>query len=263
MIAFDATAPVPHWNASTDRGAVLAFSTRAGGVSRAPFDTLNLGRSTEDDPEAVMENRRRFLQTLGLDRGRLSTAGQVHGARAVEVTGAGHVEACDALWTRTPGVALAVTAADCMPILYRAPGVVAAAHAGWRGIAGRLPRLTLDAIVTGTGHAPADVVVALGPCIRACCYVVQADVARRFGAKAVQRRDGALHLDLITAVRDQLLDAGIRKEAISDAGVCTACDVERCFSHRRDHGRTGRMWGVVAIRDGTPEARTAHERARV
>src|SRR5215510_13742216 len=134
MWILDPDAAVPHWRQrERDPGAVLLFSTRRGGVSRAPFDTLNLGRSTEDDTAAVRENRARLLRLADLAPDRLATAGQVHGARVVEVVAPGHHAECDALVTRVPGVVLAVTTADCMSLLYHAPGVVAAAHSGWRG----------------------------------------------------------------------------------------------------------------------------------
>src|SRR5881394_2211252 len=146
-ISADDQRPVPLWQPDhDDPDAVLAFTTRRGGVSVPPFDTLNLGRSTDDRPEAVAENRARALRAARLDPARLATAGQVHGARVVEARAAGHLEACDALVTRVRGLALAVTSADCLPILFAAPGAVAAAHAGWRGAAAGIPRATLDAL---------------------------------------------------------------------------------------------------------------------
>src|SRR5262252_6148695 len=123
MWTLDETTTVPHWRPRRRRpGAVLLFSTRRGGVSRAPYDTLNLGRSTEDHAEAVRENRERLLRLASLEPDRLATAGQVHGARVVEVVAPGHHPECDALVTRVPGVVLAVTTADCMALLYQAPG---------------------------------------------------------------------------------------------------------------------------------------------
>src|SRR5690349_10547958 len=114
----DAASPVPMWRPQRPSGATLAFTTRAGGVSPAPFDTLNLGRSTADAPERVAENRRRVLRALELDPDRLATAGQVHGRDVRRVTAPGHHNDCDALVTRETRLALAVTTADCMPILY-------------------------------------------------------------------------------------------------------------------------------------------------
>src|SRR5262245_39271099 len=112
---------VPAWRIERDRGAALAFSTRQGGVSEGPYQTLNLGRSTADRPEAVEENRRRLLASLDLDPHRLATAGQVHGIRVTRVTHPGLHAECDALVTTVPGLALAVTGADCLPLLYETP----------------------------------------------------------------------------------------------------------------------------------------------
>src|SRR6516164_4310315 len=119
MWTLDQTTSIPHWRPQDrSRDAVLIFSTRRGGVSRAPFDSLNLGRSTEDEAAAVHVNRERLLRLATLAPDRLATAGQVHGARVVEVVAPGHHADCDALVTRHPGVVLAVTTADCMSLLY-------------------------------------------------------------------------------------------------------------------------------------------------
>lgn len=238
--------PLPLWRTSEPlRDAVLAFSTRRGGVSSAPFDTLNLGRSTVDDPAAVAENRSRLLACLGTTTDHLATAGQVHGTRVVEVTAPGHTPECDALLTTVPGLALAVTTADCMSLLFTAPGAVAAAHAGWRGTADGMPVAALAALRERTGARPDAIRVHIGPCIRGCCYEVGADVAERFPAAAVRRVDGSTRLDLPTAARIALLAAGLPEDCLFDTGACSACEPHWYFSHRRDAGRTGRMWGVA------------------
>src|SRR5260221_8377476 len=132
MWTLDRGALVPLWRPrAATPGAVLLFSTRLGGVSPSPYDTMNLGRSTEDDPAAVTQNRERLLGAAGLSPTRLATAGQGPGAPGGEVTRPGHHPDCDALATRVPGTVLAVTTADCMSILYQGPGAVAAAHRGW------------------------------------------------------------------------------------------------------------------------------------
>ena len=249
MWTLDRDAALPLWRRpEPSSAAVLLFSTRRGGVSRPPYDQLNLGRSTADDPEAVVENRERMLRYAGLLPATLATAGQVHGARVVEVLAPGHHPACDALVTRTPGVTLAVTTADCMSILYSAPGVVAAAHSGWRGTADDLPRIALDAVCRLAGCAPDDVRVTFGPAIRGCCYEVGEDVASRFPAAALRPSAGRPKLDLPTAAGLALREAGVRAEALEDLGACTSCDPALYYSHRRDRGLTGRHWGVAALR---------------
>ncbi|MCE9626305.1 MAG: peptidoglycan editing factor PgeF [Candidatus Eisenbacteria bacterium] len=248
MWILDDSAATPFWRPRTPRpGTVLLFTTRRGGTSRAPYDTLNLGRSTEDDPAFVLANRERLLLAAGLDPARLATAGQVHGTRVVEVEGPGHHADCDALVTRVPGVTLAVTTADCMSLLYSAPGVVAACHSGWRGTVDGMPAATLEAVCRLAGCAPDAVHVAIGPAIRGCCYEVGEEVASRFPAAAVRRTGVKPHLDLPTAARLALEAAGVAPNALHDTGACTACEAHHYFSHRRDHGLTGRHWGVAAL----------------
>ncbi len=249
MWSLDADAHLPLWRPADAPGAILAFTTRRGGVSPPPYDALNLGRSTADRPEAVAENRRRLLAALGLEPGRLATAGQVHGT-AVAVAGApGHYDGCDVLLTRSPGLALAVTTADCLPILLVAPGAVAAAHSGGRGTAAGAPREAMRALLAASGAPVTRLSVHFGPCIRPCCYQVGPEVASRFPAEAVTRVDGTWRLDLAAAARLQLIAEGLPEEALTDTGACTACPRAPYFSHRRDRGLTGRQWGVAALRD--------------
>jgi len=249
MWTLDTHTTVSHWRPEPSQpDATLIFSTRHGGVSAPPFDTLNLGRSTQDDPVAVSENRSRLLRVAGLDPAHLATAGQVHGARVVEVESPGHVPECDALVSRVPGLALAVTTADCMSLLYHVPGAAAAAHAGWRGVAAGMPVATLEALVRLVGSPPSAATVHFGPCIRGCCYEVGEDVARQFPADALRPGTGRPHLDLPTAARMALRAAGVPEERIHDTGDCTACSPHGYFSYRRDAARTGRQWGVAAVR---------------
>jgi YfiH family protein len=251
-----ADAALPLWLPSApDPHSVRAFTTRRGGVSDPPWDTLNLGLSAGDRPESVVENRRLLLDTCGLQPASLATAGQVHGRTVRTVSCPGHHSGCDALLTSTPGVTLAVSAADCMSLLYTAPGTVAAAHVGWRGASAGLPAAALHA-VRAAAQAPAGSVrVALGPCIRSCCYEVRAGVAHRFPASAVRANAGRLYLDLPAVARLQLLEAGLPPSSFEDTGACCACEPRWYFSHRRDAGRTGRLWGLVALR---AEGRSSH-----
>lgn len=244
-------APVPLWlPVVPSPGFVLAFSTRRGGVSPPPWDTLNLGRSTPDEPARIEENRRRFLEASALDPALLATAGQVHGRMVTRIDTPGHSPGCDALVTTTPGLALAVTTADCMSILYTAPGAVAAAHSGWRGTAEGMPRVALEALCAAAGVGPDQVVVHFGPCIRACCYEVGSEVAGRFHSEDVEPRDGRWRLDLPGAAARALREAGVTPDHIEDTGACTACEPHWYYSHRRDAGATGRHWAVAALRAG-------------
>jgi YfiH family protein len=250
MWTFDASARIPCWRATrAPGGVVLAFSSRRGGTSAAPFESLNLGRSTSDLPEHVTENRARLLGSLGVPPDSLATAGQVHGARVVEVLAPGHQPECDALLTTVTGLALAVTTADCMALLFTAPGAVAAAHAGWRGAGAGMPQAALAALRARTGCGPSDITVHIGPCIRGCCYEVGDEVASRFPDAALRRVAGRARLDLPTAATISLREAGVPAHAIHDTGACTACEPHWYFSHRRDAGATGRQWGVAVLAD--------------
>jgi YfiH family protein len=250
---------VPLWRPKAPApGATLVFSTRRGGVSASPFESLNLGLSTADSRDAILENRRLLLLASGLSPGSLATAGQVHGAHVAFVSEPGHTPDCDALVSNVPGLALAVTTADCMSLLYRAASdpssseagtttAAGAAHAGWRGTADGMPVRTLEAVCSVGRCDPAGVQVHIGPCIRGCCYEVGEEVAARFPAAALRRPGPKPYLDLPTVARLALEAAGVPATAIHDTGACTACEPYWYFSHRRDEGRTGRLWGVAAV----------------
>jgi len=247
MWTLDRDPLLPLWRATRGPGFRMVSTTRQGGISAPPYHALNLGRSTADRPEAVAENRRRVLAAVGSTPECLATAGQVHGRRVVTVDAPGHVPDCDALVTTRPGLVLAVTTADCMPLLYSAPGVVAVAHSGWRGTAAGMPAAALAAACAAAGLAPAGIVVHLGPCIRACCYEVGEEVAAAFPGSAVRRDRSRPRLDLPRAARDQLEEAGLPRDSVIDCGACTACEPEWYFSHRRDGPASGRHWTIAAL----------------
>jgi YfiH family protein len=242
----------PLWRFSARSAATLAFSTRLGGVSAAPYDTLNIGRSTADRPEAVTENRRRVLVAAGLEPDCVATAGQVHGAAVIRALEPRLHPECDALVTTEPRLAMAVTGADCMPILLAAPGGVAVAHCGWRGAEAHIAAITVKTLADIVRCAPSDIEAHLGPCIRSCCYTVGPDVFDRFPRQFHSHHADGVHLDLAAAALADLVTAGLRPDAVHDVTQCTACTPARYFSHRRDRGLTGRQWGVAAL--GIPKA---------
>lgn len=244
----------PRWPAPPDVHA--GMSQRAGGVSVAPWASLNLGGAVGDDPAAVAENRARYTAALGA---RPVWLQQVHGTHVVRLQ-AGMLDAAlppaDAAWTSEPGIACAVLVADCLPVLMalRDGRAVAAAHAGWRGLAAGVLEATVDALCNGTGADPGDVVAWLGPCIGRRQFEVGADVLRAFGQPpgaadparffSRPRADGSPRwlADLPLLARDRLAGAGVH--AVSDLQLCTAEDESRFFSFRRD-GVTGRHAAAV------------------
>ncbi len=238
---------LPRWRFDPEpRVHRLGFTTRRGGVSDPPFDTLNLGRSTDDLPENVEANRGRVLESLGLDAANVATAGQVHGAQVRRVEGPGLARECDALVTQAADLALAVSGADCLPILFTAGSAVAAAHCGWRGAVAEVDLRTLEAVCEAGGVGPEAAEVHLGPSIRGCCYRVGPEVAERFPDSALRRQDSAIYLNLPDVVRPRLIEAGVPPPAILEVPACTACEPFWYFSHRRDGSRTGRHWAMIA-----------------
>ncbi len=233
-----------------------AVFTRLGGVSEGPFAALNLGRTVGDRVDAVEENHRRALAALGLERERAVSCFQVHGARVGEV-GRGHLgtvqPATDALITSSPGTWLLMRFADCVPVLLVDPGVpaVGMAHAGWRGIVAGVLGATVDAMAGRLGCVPARMWAGIGPAIGGCCYRVDTSTAAAVsgacpaGAAVASSRAGHVYLDLPAAASAQLHAAGVG--TVEDAGLCTACHVDEFFSHRADHGRTGRFGAVLGI----------------
>lgn len=241
---------------ATGIGVPHGFSARAGGCSPPPWDGLNVGLHVGDAPERVQRNLLEIARAAGVAPAALCTVSQVHGDAVVEApppqAGDAVPPPCaeaDALWTARPGQAVAVKVADCVPVLLWDPstGRVAAVHAGWRGAIAGLPGKVV-AEWGRTGGVPARVRAAVGPCIKACCYEVSADLAARFvaafGPGAARPSGAAVHLDLVHAVRASLVGAGVPAGAVEVVGGCTACD-PRYFSHRRDRGRTGRQLGFI------------------
>jgi YfiH family protein len=221
-------------------GAHVVFTTRNGGVSEGPYASLNLGRWTEDDPEAVVHNRAQIEAQLAV---RTTYTRQVHGPRVLRVNGPpdGSPPEADGQATATPGIAPSVLVADCLPIAVAADGAVAMLHAGWRGLAAGV--LQEGVRVLGELGATEPLRAAIGPGAGPCCYEVGAEVDSVFAEQFPQARHGQ-NLDLKAIARAQLEQAGV--ESVRDVGLCTICSgAEQFYSHRRDRGITGRQAGIA------------------
>jgi polyphenol oxidase len=226
---------------------VVGFTTREGGVSSGAYESLNLGILTDDDPANVVENRRRACREAGTDAETATMAWQRHGAAVRRAEPRGIVtpgtlfDPCDGLWSDVPRQAMMLLTADCLPVaLARANGgkpALAVLHVGWRGLLSGIVASGADAV--GRGKLAA----VIGPGIGPCCYQVGEEVAepfrRRFGPAVSP--DG--RLDLWSASERALREAGCTE--VDRIDLCTHCHPELFFSHRRDHGLTGRQ-GVVA-----------------
>ncbi|MEK6277483.1 MAG: polyphenol oxidase family protein [Actinomycetota bacterium] len=225
-------------------GARAAFSARSGGVSEAPFDTLNLGILTGDDRDAVSENRRRLAAALGLEAERVLMGFQVHGAEVAEHDGpqqpspyaqpGSELPEVDGHATAEPRLAPLVLVADCLPVALAGPGGVEMLHCGWRGLA--------DGIVARGVEAVDAVAAAIGPGVGPCCYEVGAEVLKRFADLGEGIAKGRM-LDLPEVARRKLRDAGVQH--VESSELCTSCEPELFFSHRRDGEQSGRQGGLV------------------
>jgi YfiH family protein len=227
-------------------GAQVVFSTRDGGVSDGPYESLNLGLLTGDDRTRVIENRHLFAEAAGVAAERVAMGWQVHGtdvhswtrpdpSQAFLDAAGGHLKV-DGHYTRAPDLGLLVLVADCLPVALAGDGAVAMLHCGWRGLAGGLIGRTATQF---DGAAPRA--AAVGPGIGRCCYEVGDEVLAEF-AGYEGAADGRM-LDLRAIADAQLRAAGI--ERIEHVDLCTSCRADLFFSHRRDDGITGRQGGMV------------------
>jgi YfiH family protein len=241
------SAPLTCLRAPWDEGVVHGFLGRTGGVSAGVYATLNLGQHVGDDPAAVAENLRRVRAELGRG-GEFARVNQVHGAEVMVIARDNSAERprADGMVTGEAGIMLAVSTADCVPILMRSKrsGVVAALHAGWRGVIAGIAREGVAAM-SSLGARPRDIAAALGPSIGLCCFEVDDELAARFvreiaGADRHCRagRSGKAYLDLRAVLRDQLIAAGLDPHEIALVGPCTRCASDRFFSRRAAGGIT-------------------------
>jgi len=235
---------IPEWPASARVRA--ACTLRAGGASSAPFDSLNLGAHVGDDPAAVAENRRRVAAALALPAEPLWLE-QVHGTAVAEAGTASARTVADAVLARSAGEVAVIQVADCMPVLFadRAGTAVAAAHAGWRGLAAGV----LEATVRALALPPERLLAWLGPAIGPEHFEVGGEVRAAFVAKnpAAERafsanERGRWQCDLGELARQRLAALGI--SAVYGGSWCTFADRDRFFSYRRD-GRCGRMGALI------------------
>lgn len=244
----------------------LAFSTRLGGVSKKEeLSTLNLGWDRGEPAENICENYRRVCRQLGVDYRQLVLSDQVHGTTVQyvgrEQTGGEKIEkklsGVDGLITDVPGLILATSYADCVPLFFFDPvrHIIASSHSGWKGTVSMIGQKTVEQMQE-RGCRPGDIIAVIGPSICQECYEVGGDVAERFyDAYPVQdyeqiltkKEGGKYQLDLWAANWLQLKKAGIAPEHIHLSGICTCCNHKLLFSHRATNGRRGNLNGFMMI----------------
>jgi polyphenol oxidase len=242
---------------------VQGFTSRHEGVSRPPYNSLNLGTNTLDQHHSVEGNRSLLTRAFGLPQESLVTVRQVHGTDILVIDEPNEdyshflgVES-DAIITNQAGVMIGVCVADCVPILLLDPvkRVIAAVHAGWQGTAAGLVSKTVAGMKSQFNCNTEDIQVAIGPCISKCCYEVDGPVKNAFSQCNVAweniaepSTEGKWKLDLSSANKQLLLQAGINDSAIQVSDVCVCCVKESFFSYRRDDGETGRQMGFILLK---------------
>ena len=242
---------------------VQGFTSRHEGVSRTPYNSLNLGTNTLDQPHNVAGNRNLLASAFGIHQDALVTVRQVHGTDILVIDEKNEdyshflsVES-DAIITNQPGVMIGICVADCAPILLLDPGkrVIAAVHAGWQGTAAGLVAKTVAGMKSLFDCDPASLQAVVGPCIGKCCYEVDTPVKQAFSQSGTLWENFAApndaakwQLDLSAANRELLISAGVPVAAIQVSDLCVSCHRELFFSYRRDNGETGRQMGFIMLK---------------
>ena len=230
-------------------GLRVYLTSRLGGISPPPYDSLNLGRKVGDRWSNVAKNRKLLLEAVGIPSRWLARAEQVHGAEIAIVRRGGLYRGVDGLGTTSKNVALLISTADCYPVIIYSPseGALAALHVGRSGAAGGIIEHALE-ILTQKYRIDTDHAIALvGPGICRKCYTVWKKDALRFPEKVRRYYAGNWHLDLLSFCILELNRGGLKTRNIYNAGYCTSCRPDLFFSHVRDQGKTGRHWTLAMI----------------
>jgi len=228
-----------------------AFSTRLGGFSAAPYDSLNLGMHSGDDKQLVAQNRRLFFKQLNIPEDRLVFPEQVHSANVQLVSESGIVAQCDALITSEKNLFLTIQTADCFPIFLYDPSAqaVGIVHSGWRGTAANIVQKTISLMENRLHCRAENMIAAIGVGVQQSCYQVDTETASHFDAKyGLPDGPGHFKLDVQSAIADQLFKAGLSQKNIEIDKTCTHCAADRYYSYRRDGKESGRMMGVIGMR---------------
>ncbi|MBI5642798.1 MAG: peptidoglycan editing factor PgeF [Deltaproteobacteria bacterium] len=238
-------------------GIAHAFLSRTGGVSSAPFDTLNFDARDSDTAGNIAVNKGLISKAFGINADEITTVNQVHGnsVLVLDGTGGGSKADADAIVTRLKGIPIGMLTADCLPILLHDPvnNCIGAVHAGWKGTAKWIVKEAIASMRSEFNSRPADIIAALGPYIGPCCYSVREDVAVEFRktfkdtSSFIEKDGDGFKLDIGLANVKELLTLGVKKENISFEPVCTSCNSSLFFSYRKDNGRTGRQLSFITL----------------
>jgi len=235
---------------------VYGFSTRHGTVSAGILAGLNLGAPDVDNPERVAQNRNDFFHALGIPVHRVAEGRQIHSANVSVIHTPRSVPDCDALITDQADLYLTIKTADCFALLiYDAvQRVVAAVHAGWRGIHRGVIQHTIRKMQQEFGTQAKDLYITVGPGALSCCYEVQPDVADLFPGEASENRNGHIYLDLEAAIDEILTELRVPAGNREMTHRCTVCEADNFYSYRRDGKQSGRMLAVIGMRGNQYES---------
>ncbi|MBN2167566.1 MAG: peptidoglycan editing factor PgeF [Marinilabiliaceae bacterium] len=238
------------------KGISALLTDRHGGISKPPYNSNNLATHVGDNMQAVMENRNRLANELGINTDDFVFMNQIHSNRVVCVDdNLGGVCDCDALITNTKMKVLMVMVADCVPILFADEdcGAIAVAHAGWRGINKKIVSCVIDSLNGFYGCEPKNIKVWLGPSIKSCCYQVGEDVAfalhNSHGVKLEIGENEKFLIDMHEVIKFELFKKGINIDNIFSDNDCVACNSSHYFSYRRENGVTGRFAAGIWLTD--------------
>lgn len=242
---------------------IQGFTTRHEGVSRTPYNSLNLGTNTQDQAHSVEGNRSLLTRAFGITQEKLVTVKQVHGTDILVIDepndDVSHFLGLegDAIITNQPGIMIGVCVADCAPILLldEEKQIIAVVHAGWQGTASELVTKTVAGMKSLFGSNPKKLQAIIGPSIGKCCYEVDAPVKQAFVQNGLdwdgcseQSGDGSWRLDIAAANRNLLIGAGLPAAQIQVSDMCVCCHRELFFSYRRDGIETGRQMGFIMLK---------------
>lgn len=229
----------------SEPGLIHGFSTRKGGVSSPPFDSLNLGINTIDQQENIQYNRNQFYNILGVHANHLAYPQQVHEDHVAVVIKPAELHQTDAVITKIPGLALSIQVADCAPVfLYNSKiPSIGLVHAGWRGTASEITKKTVRMMIDQFNANPKDILAFIGPSIGPCCYQIGDEAKSCFDSSCLNHD----HLDLWQCNKNQLIQSEIPDFNIQVSGICTSCNSSLFFSHRESGGQTGRMMALMMI----------------
>jgi len=228
------------------------YSNRMGGFSKPPYDSMNLGLHSGDNIKDVQANRDIFFKQIQIPPERMVFPAQIHSANVFHVTSPGIVPDCDALITSEKELYLTIQTADCFPVFLYEPQVeaVGIVHSGWRGTSKNIVGRTINLMVEKFECTPVNTVAAIGAGVQQACYQVDDTTATKFDSKyLLDDGPGHFKLDVQARIVDQLQESGVLVENVEIDPTCTHCATDLYYSYRRDGKSSGRMMGIIGIKN--------------